>query len=139
MQATNICRDVGQDARLLDRIYLPTDWCNDAGISKEDLTRSTIPPGHPRLVERLMQLAEKWYAAALPGIAMLPPGSRTAITAAMRWYREILNEVRRNGYDNLTRRAFVPVHRKALLLLSDSYERRKRCLRAASDPSINGN
>ena len=45
--------------------------------------------------------------------------------AAARMYREILNEVRAAGYDNLGRRAVVPLGRKLRLVVHDDYARRR--------------
>jgi phytoene synthase len=43
-------------------------------------------------------------------------------------YREIMNEVRANDYDNLSQRAYVPFRRKLSLMVFDGYHRRKRRL-----------
>ena len=40
-------------------------------------------------------------------------------------YREILNEVRQAGYDNLSRRGVVPLRRKLRLAVHDDYGRRR--------------
>jgi phytoene synthase len=45
-------------------------------------------------------------------------------------YREILNEVRANEYDNLNHRAYVSFGRKLMLAAYDNYDRRKARLRA---------
>jgi phytoene synthase len=45
-------------------------------------------------------------------------------------YREILNEVRANDYDNLNRRAYVSFGRKMLLAAYDNYDWRKARLRS---------
>ena len=53
MQLTNIARDVGEDARA-GRIYLPTDWLDEAGISGDDFFATpAATPEIRRLVRRL--------------------------------------------------------------------------------------
>jgi phytoene synthase len=126
MQVTNIMRDVGEDLRDLGRVYLPADALATHGLSAADL--QTPPgPGYAALCEELMRVAEDLYERAEVGIPALPRGARTAVRTAGRMYREILNEVRASGYDNLARRAVVPLRRK-LLAASGGYGSRKRRL-----------
>ncbi len=125
MQITNILRDVGEDRRDLGRLYLPIDALEKHGLLPASLAPT---PAYAALVESLMELAETRYTRGLAAIAALPRSVRRGITAAARMYREILNEVRAHGYDNLTRRAIVPFRRKVTLVLRDDYDRRKRRL-----------
>lgn len=132
MQITNIVRDVGEDARTLERIYLPTQWLDRYGVDPADLTGGALPEGYPRLLEDVMQAAEARYEESFAGINALPWKVRFSIRAAARMYREIMNEVRANRYDNLNRRAYVSFRRKCMLVVVDPYARRKRRLRQAS-------
>lgn len=126
MQITNIVRDVGEDARMLGRVYVPATWLAAHGLTVDDLREErAMPPTYPALIETVMEAAEERYRAALPGIDALPVQARLGIRAAARMYREIMNEVRRLGYDNLGQRAYVPLRRKLRLLVDDGYERRK--------------
>lgn len=129
MQITNITRDVGEDLRQLDRIYVPRTWLAAHGLTPEDLRRPKPPASYSLLMESLMETAEALFCEGMTGIAMLPARMKTGIRTAARVYREILNEVRANGYDNLNRRAYVPFRRKGLRVLYDGYERRKARLR----------
>lgn len=129
MQITNIVRDVGEDVERLDRVYLPTEWMQAHDVSREALTNGQCPDGYSTLLERTMTLAEERYRQSYEGVAALPIRSRMGIRAAARMYREILNEVRANEYDNLTRRAYVSFGRKLLLVAYDNYDWRKARLR----------
>jgi phytoene synthase len=130
MQLTNILRDVGEDWRDLGRVYLPAD-----ALAGADLTPDRLTPGlagnaeafrrYAAVVEATMAHAESLYARAEAGIRDLHPAAQTGVRAAARIYREILNEVRAAGYDNLSRRAVVPLRRKVRLLADDSYARRR--------------
>lgn len=126
MQITNIVRDVGEDIDELDRVYLPEDWLDAHGVSVEALEAGQVSNGYPELLERAMETAEHFYTESFDGISSLPFRARHGIRAAARMYREILNEVRDNRYDNLSQRAYVSFRRKLFLLLYDGYERRKR-------------
>jgi phytoene synthase len=81
------------------------------------------------LLEEAMTAAEERYRKSYEGVAALPFRSRVGIRAAARMYREILNEVRANDYDNLNKRAYVSFSRKLLLVAYDNYDWRKARLR----------
>jgi phytoene synthase len=138
MQITNITRDVGEDLLDLDRLYLPRDWMQQEEITRLKLLEgirkdSSVPAGYPQLLEFVMELAETHYASAVEAIDALPGRARLAIRGAARMYREILNEVRANSYDNLSRRAYTTLPRKLRLLVQDDYARRKADLRTQRD------
>ncbi|WP_367114645.1 phytoene/squalene synthase family protein [Thiohalocapsa sp.] len=116
MQLTNICRDVGEDARN-GRIYLPLEWLRDAGIDPDAfLAEPRFTPALGDMVKRVLDFAEALYERAETGIAKLPVGCRPGIYAARLLYAEIGNEVARNGYDSVSQRAVVPAARKMALL-----------------------
>ena len=132
MQITNILRDVGEDWRELGRSYLP-----DAALDGLDLAALTAdgPSAlYAERVESLMARAEALYDTGLPAADRLLPGVQLGVRAAGRMYREILNVVRANGYDNLSRRAVVPLRRKLGLLARDDYARRRDALPAPAAP-----
>ena len=127
MQLTNIARDVGEDWRELGRTYLP-----DEGLAAHDLTAAALFAGgedvrvrYAALMEELMGRAEVLYDQAAAGIDRLRPAAQTGIRAAARMYREILNGVRANAYDNLDRRAVVPLRRKVQAAIGNTYRRRR--------------
>jgi phytoene synthase len=130
MQITNILRDVGEDINELDRVYLPTEWMQNHDVSRTDLADGRRPSGYHDLLERAMSEAEKRYRKSYEGVAALPFRTRVGIRAAARMYREILNEVRANEYDNLNRRAYVSFGRKLMLSAYDNYDWRKARLRS---------
>lgn len=88
MQMTNIARDVREDAAL-GRRYLPGDWVGQ--IAPADLlepapeVRITVKAA----IDRLLALADRYYASAEFGLRYLPPRSRLAIAVAARCYRAI--------------------------------------------------
>lgn len=116
MQLTNICRDVGEDARN-GRIYLPLDWLCEAGIEPQTfLARPVFSEALGSVVKRLLDIADELYQRAESGIARLPVGCRPGIYAARLLYAEIGREVARNGYDSVSQRAIVPKARKVAVL-----------------------
>ncbi len=128
MQLTNILRDVGEDVTRLGRVYLPDDALARFGITRAELlgvARHGPDRAYAALLESVMATAERLYGEAEAGIGALPKQSRLGITAAARMYREIMNEVRAGGYDNLRRRSIVPLGRKLRLMAQDDYAARR--------------
>jgi phytoene synthase len=141
MQITNILRDVGEDLEQLGRLYLPLDALDRFGLTRADLlgvARNGHGPGeaYAALLESVMATSEALYNEAEAGIQALPFRSRTGIEAAARMYREIMNEVRAAGYDNLRRRSYVRLPRKLRLLVHDAYYPRKERLAHPTAPSL---
>jgi phytoene synthase len=117
MQLTNIARDVGEDARA-GRLYLPLDWLREAGIDADDwLAKPSMSDALGGVVRKLLGLADSLYAAARPGVALLPSACRPGIHAARLIYADIGRVIRQHACDSVARRAVVPRHRKAWLLV----------------------
>ena len=110
-QLTNIIRDVGEDARK-DRIYLPGDEMQHFGVAVSDVLAARHTEGFSRLMAFQAERVKGCYAEAL---AALPAEDRRSqrpglIMAAI--YRELLEEIGRDGYQVLTRRtALTPVRK----------------------------
>jgi phytoene synthase len=116
MQLTNIARDIGEDARN-GRLYLPVVWLEEAGIDPDEyLAAPFFDARIAHLVARIVDLADHLYRRSASGIAGLPRSCRPAIHAARLIYREIGHDVRRSGYDSVSRRAVVSDQRKLTLL-----------------------
>ena len=118
MQLTNILRDVGED---LDRgrVYLPLSAMNRHGVTIEALSKlrrgGRIPDGYRSLMEELMADAAHYYRRAREGLPALPADFRRGVSVAAAVYEGILDEIRRNGYDNLRKRATTTTARKMAL------------------------
>lgn len=116
MQLTNICRDVGEDARA-GRIYLPLSWMREAGIEPDEwLKNPEFTPEIAAIIRRLLDIADTLYQRSDAGIAALPMGCRAGINAARYLYAEIGRQLERQGLDSITRRAVVPPTRKMQLI-----------------------
>lgn len=116
MQLTNIARDVGEDARN-GRLYLPQDWLREAGIDPEAFLRDPVfDPRVASVVQRLLNHAATLYERSRDGVAALPSDCRPAIHAARLVYSEIGTIIAQNGYDSISRRAYVSGRRKLSLV-----------------------
>ena len=116
MQLTNIARDVGEDARN-KRVYLPLAWMRQEGLDPAVwLSKPECNPAVQRVINRVLDEADRLYKRSMAGIAELPRDCRSAILAAGLIYGEIGNELRRLGLDSVNHRAVVSGFRKAVLL-----------------------
>ena len=105
MQLTNIARDVGEDAAE-GRLYLPTDWLDEAGLSQSDLFAAPRPSKAIRaMVKRLILEANRLYFRSEAGIGALPVGCRPGIFAARHIYAGIGGRVQAMSYDTISDRA----------------------------------
>ena len=110
-QLTNICRDVGEDARR-GRIYVPQDDLARFAVAPSALLRAEYTDAVRNLMAFEVDRAQAWYARAL---AQLPAVDRKAqrtglIMAAI--YRTLLDEIARDGYRVLDRRTSLTPLRK---------------------------
>ncbi|MEP7327665.1 MAG: presqualene diphosphate synthase HpnD [Betaproteobacteria bacterium] len=110
-QLTNICRDVGEDARR-GRIYLPQEDLTRFGVAPSSLQRAEYSAAFTALMAFEVERARAWYAKAL---AELPAVDRRAqrtglIMAAI--YQTVLTEIARDGYRVLDRRTSLTPLRK---------------------------
>ncbi len=123
MQLTNILRDVAEDWKLRQKIYLPQEDLRAFGVSESMIAQGTITRELTALMKFEADRAHGYFDKAAQGIPMLHRGGQFAIDAAARLYRGILREIEANNYDVFSRRPVVPTSRKLRTLL-DSYIRR---------------
>ncbi len=123
MQLSNIARDVLEDAHM-QRRYLPADWL-PANWADSELSPTTIACAAndchlpvASAINRLLELAERYYASALTGINLLPWRSRYAIIVALCIYRQIGRQLQRNGLQWWRGRTVVSQWRKIILSLA---------------------
>jgi phytoene synthase len=116
LQLTNIARDVIEDAKG-GRVYLPAEWLGAAAGS----SASVIDPANRACVfaatERLLTVAEPYYASARWGLKALGFRSAWAVAAAHGVYRQIGLRVRTMGPTGMDRRASTGAATKLALVL----------------------
>ncbi len=109
MQLTNILRDVGEDAHR-GRCYLPEDELLAFGFSPNDVLEGRVLQRRDAWIaftQAQMARARSLYVAAAPGIALLSSDAQRCANACAVGYAGILDEIARQRYDNVTRRASV--------------------------------
>jgi len=137
MQLTNILRDVGEDwAR--GRLYLPLDRMAAHGVTRDQIGEAvaggSFPAGWVPLMEELLAQAEADYDLAFEAIPALPVFFQRPVAVAARVYAGIHGEIRRNGHDTLTRRAWTRFPTKLRLGGGALLELRRTRRRFATTP-----
>lgn len=120
MQLTNILRDVGEDARR-GRCYLPADELQAFGLDRRDVLAGGAALARDERWRPLMAFqigrARSLYEAAAPGLSLLAADGRRCAAACSTGYAAILDAIEDAGYDTLTQRVAVPMHRRAAILV----------------------
>ncbi|KAM0837303.1 hypothetical protein ACQ4PT_061746 [Festuca glaucescens] len=114
-QLTNILRDVGEDASR-GRIYLPQDELAMAGISEADIFAGRVTNDWRTFMKGQIARARAYFSQAEQGAAELNQESRWPVWASLLLYRQILDDIEANDYDNFTKRAYVPKAKKLAAL-----------------------
>ncbi|ADI15358.1 phytoene/squalene synthase family protein [Truepera radiovictrix] len=115
MQLTNILRDVGEDLAM-GRLYLPLELMDKHGVTRASLEAGVVSDRYIALLEELAERTCALYREGWQGIPKLNGVAAAAVGVAALNYEGILNKLRQNGYDNLTKRAYLrPVERLALI------------------------
>ncbi|XP_027341861.1 phytoene synthase 2, chloroplastic-like [Abrus precatorius] len=120
-QLTNILRDVGEDARR-GRVYLPQDELAQAGLSDDDIFRGKVTDKWRSFMKGQIQRARMFFDEAEKGVSELNSASRWPVWASLLLYRQILDAIEANDYNNFTKRAYVGKVKK-LLSLPTAYGR----------------
>ncbi|KAJ6709084.1 PHYTOENE SYNTHASE CHLOROPLASTIC [Salix koriyanagi] len=105
-QLTNILRDVGEDARR-GRIYLPQDELAQAGLSDEDIFNGKVTEKWRIFMKGQIKRARMFFDEAEKGVAELSDASRWPVWASLLLYKQILDSIEANDYDNFSKRAYV--------------------------------
>lgn len=114
-QLTNILRDVGEDA-LRGRVYLPQDELAQFELSDEDILSRRVTDQWRDFMKEQIARARFYFDQAEGGASQLSKVSRWPVWAALLLYREILDAIEDNNYDNLSKRAYVGRTKKLLML-----------------------
>lgn len=123
-QLTNILRDVGEDASQRNRIYIPLEELAAFKIREEEVLNGTLfAASTGRIDDRwraFMQFqiarARQIFAEAEAGVNLLDAEARWPVWTALVLYRQILDAIEANDYNNFTQRAYVPKWRKLVSL-----------------------
>lgn len=117
LQLTNHWQDLGKDVSLRDRIYLPQDAMKRHGVTDAQLKGGRFDAKLAALIRAQVDDAEALFAQGegLPG--RLPGRLGLEIRLTLLGGRAILQRIRRNGYNSLTRRPHLSKKAMGILLV----------------------
>ncbi|WP_296254213.1 MULTISPECIES: phytoene/squalene synthase family protein [unclassified Pseudomonas] len=116
-QLTNIARDIIEDASV-GRCYLPRTWLDEFSIPPQNLAQIQYRESLAVLAQRLVDMAEPFYASAQAGLTALPWRSAWAVATASGVYRAIGIQVRKRGAHAWDARVSTSTLEKARLVLA---------------------
>jgi phytoene synthase len=115
-QLTNFIRDVREDIRELDRIYLPMETLDQYGVTVEQIEREEFTPEFRRAVRSELRRAEQRYREGVEGIEYLPKDCQFAVVLSAVLYAEHHRLIRKQDYDVLSARPELSTPRKLYLV-----------------------
>ena len=118
LQFTNILRDLSEDAAL-NRLYMPREILNAAGIHDRDPRRVLSHPRIDTACRNFAQIAHRHYREADLVLQSGTPGSLQPPRLMSAVYRRLLRKMERTGWQAPQRR--VRVGRAPLLLIALRY------------------
>lgn len=116
LQLTNILRDLDEDATI-NRLYLPREYLDDAGIGPVDPRVILTDPGIDQTCRRVAKLAHSHYEAAHRIMGDRPKGDIRAPRLMGAVYAEILKRMEAVGWAPPRRRVRLPKAQLAFLAL----------------------
>lgn len=129
MQITNILRDIGEDLKEINRIYIPQELLEKENYSIESLQKNEINENFIRIWELLAARAENLYDQFSDSIHHFDAESRLPVLVSANVYRGILDAVRKKEYDCFSKRQFVtPLEMQKLTLESKKILKEKNLL-----------
>ena len=120
-QLTNFLRDVREDARDLDRVYLPAETLDRYGATVEDIHTERTTLEFRRAVRFELRRAEKRYRTGVAGIEYLPRDCQFSVLLAAILYAEHHRLIRKLEFDVLSTRPTLSRVRKLWLIARTWY------------------
>jgi len=109
MQLTNIARDIYEDA-LNERVYIPSEFYIKKACSSDII--QDIDKNPQKIIssrEKLLDLADQFYRKAEEGFIFIPKRERLAVKWAALMYKNIGDEINRNPFLYLKKKAKISI------------------------------
>jgi presqualene diphosphate synthase len=97
LQLTNILRDIDEDASI-GRLYLPSDYLDEAGIAADDPLAAINAPAIDRTARAVARLAHDHYREADKVLGARPKGQLRAPRLMGAVYSQILAKMEKQGW-----------------------------------------
>ncbi|MDR5655861.1 phytoene/squalene synthase family protein [Halodesulfurarchaeum sp. HSR-GB] len=115
-QLTNFLRDVREDIRDYDRVYLPGEVRSAYGVTIDQLEAGEADAGFRRAMQVELARTEARYRTGVAGIRHLPKGTQFPVLAAAVLYAEYHRVIASQEYDVLGERPSLSTWRKLSLV-----------------------
>lgn len=86
------------------------------GVTEEQIFEQRIDQNYIKMMKYQIEQAKMYYERARRGVFMLAPESRLPVQSSLDAYGKILDKIIENGYDNLTKRAYVDKWEKLAII-----------------------
>jgi phytoene synthase len=116
LQLTNFIRDVREDVREYDRIYLPRAVLERHGVTAEQIETLEFTPGFAAALREELEWTEERYRHGVEGIQYLPEDCQFAVLLAATLYAEHHRLIRNRGYDVLSEQPSLTVPHRLVVL-----------------------
>lgn len=116
LQLANFWQDVSVDL-LKDRVYLPLDLFDKHGYTAPQLYRREYTPEFAALMKEAVDHAQALFETGLPLVKMLDKRLALDIDLFSRGGMRVLDKIRRQRYDVLSKRPSISKTERALLLI----------------------
>ncbi|WP_340098186.1 phytoene/squalene synthase family protein [Salinibaculum salinum] len=111
-QLTNFIRDVREDIRELDRVYLPMETLDAYDVTVDQLRSEECTPAFREAIQAEVRRAEQLYRQGVAGIEHLPKDCQFAVLLAATLYAEHHRLIRKQDFDVLSTRPSLSTARK---------------------------
>ena len=115
-QLSNFLRDVKEDVRDYDRVYLPGNTRRQHDVSVDQLRRSEVTPGFREAMRAELARTEVKYREGVAGIKYLPEDCQFAVLLSAVLYADHHREIRARDCDVLSETPSLSTPRKLWLL-----------------------
>ena len=123
MQLTNIARDVYEDSKM-QRIYLPADWIPNISLnnlSNFNELNSEKDENISNAINRVINLAEKFYNNGFAGLKYIPFSTRLGIFIAAHVYRSIGIKIKSKKKKYIRERIYLNLFEKTLITIKSIF------------------
>lgn len=111
-QMTNFLRDIYEDVRDRDRVYLPIEDMKKFGVTKQDLLNKNINDNFINLMKFEIERTQSLYKKADIGLKYLPKKEALAIKVARVLYSKIIDKIESANYDVFSSRLHLSLLEK---------------------------
>ena len=124
LQLANFWQDVARDYRERGRIYLPLADMADFGVSEDDIASGRATDAFRALLRHECDVAMRLFQQGAPLVQTLEPSARLPVALFTRGGVAVLDAIRKQNFDVLSRRPALSKGHKMWLLASAWFSNR---------------